>query len=100
LKIYAGNLAEDVTDEDLRTFFAPHGQVTSASVVKDRFSDRSRGFGFVEMPNEEEGKTAIRELHGKELKASPVTVNVARPRGETGPQRGGGDRGRGGPRRF
>jgi RNA recognition motif-containing protein len=88
MNIYVGNLAEDVTDEDLRTFFAAQGQVASASVVKDRLSGRSRGFGFVEMPVEAEGQAAINALNGKELKGSAVTVNVARPRGEGSPRRG------------
>lgn len=98
MKIYAGNLAENLTDEELQTFFAVHGQVTSASVVRDRFSNRSRGFGFVEMPNDAEGGAAIAALNGKELKGSAVTVNVARPRTEGAPPRGAGDGGRG-PRR-
>ena len=98
--IYVGNLADNVTDEDLRALFAPHGQVASASVVKDRFSDRSRGFGFVEMPSDTEGQTAINALNGKELKGSMVTVNVARPRTDGPAGRGAAGGGRGGPRRF
>jgi RNA recognition motif-containing protein len=92
MNIFAGNLAEDVTDADLRTLFAAHGQVTSASVVKDRFSDRSKGFGFVEMANEVEGRAAIKALNGADLKGSQIIVNVARSRGEAGAPSGGGYR--------
>ncbi len=92
MNIFAGNLAEGVTDADLRTMFAAHGHVTSASVAKDRFSDQSKGFGFVEMTNEVEGRAAIKALHGTDLKGSPVIVNVARSGGEAGAPSGGGYR--------
>jgi RNA recognition motif-containing protein len=83
-----------VTEEDLRGLFEGHGEVTSAAVIKDRFTGESRGFGFVEMPSKEEAEAAIEELNGKELKGRTITVNVARPRRD---DRGGG--GRGGDRR-
>jgi RNA recognition motif-containing protein len=99
MNIYVGNLAENVTEEDLRTLFGAHGQVASASVIKDRYSGRPRGFGFVEMPNNAEAQAAMTSLNGKDLKGKPITANEARPRGETGRPRGGGPRDRG-PRRF
>ena len=98
MRIYVGNLSTDVTDEDLRTEFAAFGQVDSASVIKDRFRDVSRGFAFVEMPVEEEGKAAITALHGKQMKGRSMDVNEARPReqrhsgGRSGGRRGGGGR--------
>jgi len=117
MNIYAGNLSYDVTDEDLQTAFETYGQVTSANVIKDRFSGESRGFGFVEMASKEEGKAAIEALNGTQLKGKSITVNEARPksndrsrsggRGGSGGRRGGGgygDRGGygggGGKRRY
>lgn len=82
MNIYVGNLSYDSNDDDIRQAFEAFGQVTSASVVKDKFSGRSRGFGFVEMPTETEAKTAIEELNGKELQSRTLTVNEARPREE------------------
>ncbi len=92
MNIFCGNLAPDVSDEDLRAAFTAFGQVTSASVIKDRLSGRSRGFGFVEMANNTEAQAAIDGLNGKPLKGNAVTVNQARPREDSG------GRGRGGPR--
>lgn len=116
MNIYAGNLSYDVTDEDLQAAFETYGQVTSANVIKDRFSGESRGFGFVEMASKEEGKAAIEALNGTQLKGKSITVNEARPksndrsrsggRGGSGGRRGGGgygDRGGyggGGKRRY
>lgn len=84
MNIYVGNLAYEVTDEDLNEAFSPHGEVTSARVIRDRFTDRSRGFGFVEMSNDTEAQTAIDEVNGKEIKGRAVTVNQARPREDRG----------------
>jgi len=100
MNIYVGNLAVEVTDEDLRQAFAALGQVTSASVIKDKFSGASRGFGFVEMPVHAEALAAITALNGTDLKGQLLNVNEARQRAEEGR---GGDRrpggpGRGGPR--
>ncbi len=95
MNIYVGNLSHDVTDDDLKTAFTAFGQVASANVIIDRFSGRSRGFGFVEMPNNTEAQAAITGLNGKDLKGRTITVNQARPREATGGGRGGG----GGPRR-
>jgi RNA recognition motif-containing protein len=82
VNIYVGNLSFEVTDEDLRTAFEEFGQVDSASVIKDKFSGRSRGFGFVEMPTNDEANAAISGLDGKDLKGRALKVNEARPRTE------------------
>ena len=88
MKIYVGNISYDVTEEDLRQAFEAMGQVTSVSIIKDKFSGRSKGFGFVEMPEKAEAESAITNLNGKELQGRALNVNEARPRPE-------GDRGRG-----
>ena len=84
MNIYVGNLPFSVTDDSIREAFEPYGQVTSASVIKDKFSGKSRGFGFVEMPSDDEGQKAIEELNGKELDGRALKVNEARPRSEGG----------------
>ncbi len=108
MKIYVGNLSYDVTEEDLRTQFEAFGKVESVTIIMDRDTRRSKGFGFVEMPNVAEGQAAISGINGKTLKDRTVTVNAARPRsddrgggGSFGDRRGGGGYGggRGGPRR-
>ncbi|UCG89032.1 MAG: RNA-binding protein [Gemmatimonadota bacterium] len=80
MNIYVGNLSRDVTDEDLQHAFEAFGQVTSTTVIMNKFTGVSRGFGFVEMPVEAEARAAIDGLGGKELKGRPLTVDVARPR--------------------
>ncbi len=80
MNIYVGNLAYEVIDEDLKVAFSEYGQVASASVISDRYSGRSRGFGFVEMPDDTEAQAAIEGLNGKDLKGRAITVNQARPR--------------------
>ncbi len=80
MNIYVGNLAYEVADEDLNESFSAFGTVTSARVIRDRFTDRSRGFGFVEMSDDTEAQAAIDELNGKAIKGRPVNVNQARPR--------------------
>lgn len=80
MDIYVGNLAYEVTDEDLQEAFGAYGQVASARVITDRFSGRSRGFGFVEMSDNSEAEAAIAALNGKEIKGRAITVNQARPR--------------------
>ncbi len=80
MNIYVGNLSYDVSDEELGEAFAVYGTVTSARVIRDRYTDRSRGFGFVEMENDTEAEAAIAELNGKPIKGRPVNVNQARPR--------------------
>jgi RNA recognition motif-containing protein len=94
MNIYVGNLSRETNDEDLRQAFEAFGQVESATVVKDRFSGESRGFGFVEMPSKTEAQAAIEEMNGKELGGNSVNVNEARPKVSRGG--GGGGRGRGG----
>lgn len=95
MNIYVGNLAWAVGDDDLRQAFAPHGEVASATVIKDKFTGQSRGFGFVEMPNNAEGQAAITALDGQDLKGRAIKVNEARPveRREGGGGGGGGSRG-------
>jgi len=80
MNIYVGNLSNDVTDEDLRQQFEEFGQVESATVIKDKFSGESRGFGFVEMPSKEEASAAIAGLQERDLKGRKINVNEARPR--------------------
>ena len=92
MNIYAGNLSFDETDESLEAAFANHGEVQSARVVTDRDSGRSRGFGFVEMPKQQEAEAAIAALNGTERGGRTLTINESKPR-EGGR---GGDRGRGG----
>jgi len=88
MKIYVGNLAFTVTEEDLKRSFEAFGQVTSVNVIKDQYSDRSKGFGFVEMPEASEAKAAIAALNGKELNGRALNVNEARPKADR--NRGGG----------
>src|SRR6476661_6398825 len=95
MKLYVGNLSFQTSSEDLQELFASAGTVESASVVEDRDTGRSRGFGFVEMASKEEGEAAIAQFNGKELDGRNLTVNEARPREDRG-GRGGGGGGRGG----
>ena len=96
-KLYVGNLSFQTTSEELRDHFAQAGNVESASVVEDRMTGRSRGFGFVEMASPEEAAAAIEQLNGKEFGGRNLTVNEARPRTDRGPGGGyGGNRGGGG----
>lgn len=88
--IYVGNLPYSVTDDQLRELFEPHGEVRSAKVIMDRVSGRSRGFGFVEMFNDNEASAAIEALNGNDMEGRSLTVNVARPRGDRGGGGGGG----------
>ncbi len=82
MNIYVGNLAYSVTDADLREAFGASGEVSSASVITDKFSGQSKGFGFVEMPNAAEANAAIRALNEKPLKGRNIRVNEAKPREE------------------
>lgn len=93
MNIYVGNLSFEVTDADLQQLFAAYGNVESASVIKDRFSGESRGFGFVEMPSKSDADAAIAALNGTDLKGRSITVNEAKPKA---PKRGGGGYGGGG----
>jgi len=80
MNIYVSNLSYGVNDTDLRDLFAEYGEITSAKVIMDRESGRSRGFGFVEMTSDEEGQKAIDELNGAEFDGKNISVNVAKPR--------------------
>jgi RNA recognition motif-containing protein len=96
-KLYIGNLAYTTTDQDLRDAFAPHGTVQSASVVIDRDSGQSRGFGFVEYGSSAEAQRAVDAMNGTVVDGRTLNVNIARPR-EEGRGGGGGGGGRGGGR--
>ena len=98
MNIYVGNLSFDVDDSALKAAFAVHGDVSSAQVVMDRETGRSRGFGFVEMASAEQAKAAIAALNGTDLMGRALNVNEARPRSERGGSGGGG--GGGGGRGF
>jgi RNA recognition motif-containing protein len=82
INIYTGNLAYAVTEDDLRAAFEAYGQVEKVAVIVDRLTGRSKGFGFVEMPNDEEGKAAIAALYEVDLKGRKMLVREARPKGE------------------
>jgi RNA recognition motif-containing protein len=81
-KLFIGSLAWATTDDSLRDFFAAAGNVVSATVIKDRETNRSKGFGFVEMSSDEEAKAAVDQLNGKDLDGREIVVNEARPREE------------------
>jgi RNA recognition motif-containing protein len=97
MDIYCGNLAYATTDDGLKAAFAAYGEVTSARVVTDRMTGRSKGFGFVEMPNEEQAEAAIAALNGSEMNGRPIRVNQSQPKPQEG-RRGGGRGGFGGGR--
>ncbi len=82
VQIYVGNLTYGMTEDSLRELFAPFGEVTSTKIIKDRLTDRSRGFGFVEMENKDEAETAIQKIDGTEVEGRNMKVNLARPRRE------------------
>ncbi|MBN1763775.1 MAG: RNA-binding protein [Sedimentisphaerales bacterium] len=90
MKIYVGNIPFSVTEDDLQALFGEFGDVQSCVVLKDRMSGRSRGFGFVEMEDNDSAQRAISELNGKDMEGRALVVNEAQPRGE----RGGGGGGR------
>src|ERR671913_318951 len=96
IKLYVGNLAFRTTSDDLQQLFSGAGTVESASVVEDRDTGRSRGFGFVEMATKEEGEAAIAQFNGKEFGGRNLNVNEARPREDRGGGGGGGGFGGGG----
>lgn len=89
MNIYAGNLLRDLSETELRAAFEAYGTVTTVSIIKDKFSGDSRGFGFVEMPDKAEAEKAISSLNRKDLKGRTLTVNEARPRTDK-PRNGGG----------
>lgn len=94
MNIYVGNLPYDITDEELKDLFKPFGGVDSATVIKDKFSGESRGFGFVELSVKEEADRAIEQMNGQDFKGRKLIVNEARPR-EARPPRSGGEHGGG-----
>jgi RNA recognition motif-containing protein len=94
MNLYVGNLSYTTDDEQLRAAFEPYGTVLSAKVIADKFSGRSRGFGFVEMANDSEGSAAITEMNGKRVDGREISVSEARPKSTFGGGGGGGgDRG-------
>ncbi len=84
INIYVGNLSFDASESDLKALFEGYGVVESAKIIVDQFTNRSRGFGFIEMANREEGLKAIKELDSKDLKGRSLKVNEARPRTNSG----------------
>jgi cold-inducible RNA-binding protein len=101
MNIYVGNLAPDTTEDELRQAFAAYGDVSSVKIIRDGATGESRGFGFVEMPSEEQGQAAVNEMNGKELKGSALRVEPGRarpaaPGGGGGRRPGGRERPRGG----
>ena len=95
-KLYVGNLSYETTDSDLQTMFAAHGTVQSAQVIMDRDTNRSKGFGFVEMGSDQEAQNAIKALNGQQVGGRALTVNEARPKESGGGGRSGGGGGYGG----
>jgi RNA recognition motif-containing protein len=93
MNIYVGNVSYNVSETDLRSSFEAFGQVASLNLMKDKYSGRSRGFAFVEMPDKAEGESVIRQMNGKDLKGRTLKVDEARPRSEG--RREGGRRGEG-----
>ena len=101
INIYVGNLSFNAEESDLRGLFENYGSVDSAKIISDQFTGRSRGFGFVEMPNRDEGLRAIEELDSKEFSGRALKVNEARPRNRDNRDRGGrNNRGGGGRSRW
>jgi RNA recognition motif-containing protein len=89
MNIYVGNLAYSVTEDDLRQAFGPYGEISRVSLITDKFSGQSKGFGFVEMPNNSEADAAIKALNETALKGRNIKVNQAKPREQrSGPPRG------------
>ena len=94
MNIYVGNLSKEVTEDDLREVFKPFGQLTSVKIIRDKFTNESRGVGFIEMPSKKEADSAIENLIGTELKEKNIIVNESRTRSNdrrnAGRQKGGG----------
>lgn len=93
MKIYVGNMSYDVQEDDLRQAFSQYGEVGSVSIINDKFSGRSKGFGFVEMASKEAGQAAIEGLNGKDLKGRALNVNEAKPQEKREFSGGGGGKG-------
>ena len=90
MNIYVGNLSWSLKDQDLHDLFATHGEVSSAKIVTDKFTNRSKGFGFVEMPNDDQAQAAIAALNGSDVGGRNIVVNESRPKPEGGGSGGGG----------
>ena len=84
MNIYVGNLPFETTEEELQVSFTEHGEVSSARIITDRMTGRSRGFGFVEMPDNSQAEAAIQALNNKDFNGRPLTVNEAKPREDSG----------------
>ncbi len=82
MNIYVGNLSYDVTEDEVRDVFSAHGEISSLSIIKDKYSGQSKGFGFVEMPNQAEAEEAIKTLNESDLKGRNIKVNQAKPKEE------------------
>ena len=95
MNLYVGNLLFDVTEAELKELFSPYGEVTEVRLIMDKFSGKTKGFGFIEMPSKEEAEKAIAELNGKDMRGRAMTVNEAKPKTDRG-GRGGGRGGYGG----
>ena len=100
MNIYVGNLASDVKDEELKELFSKHGRVDNVKIIRDMFSQTSKGFGFVEMPNDEEAQAAITDLNDNEFDGRTIVVKKAEPRESRGGDRGRGGGGYGGGNRY
>ena len=103
MNIYVGNIAREVTEEELRAAFTEFGEVSTATILKDKYTNEPRGFGFVEMPSKSEAIEAMKQMDGKEIKGKRLIVNEARQREERrggggGKRHGGGGGNRGGGR--
>ena len=95
-RLFVGNINHDATENDLQDHFAGAGTVVSVNIIQDKFTGKSRGFGFVEMSSQEEAQKAISNFHQKDFQGRPLTVNEARPREDRPSRDGGGYRGGGG----
>ncbi len=93
MNIYVGNLIFDVSEDDLREAFEEFGEITEVRLIMDKYSGKSKGFGFIEMPSKEEAEKAIEEMNGKEFKGRAMNVNEAKPKVDRGGRGGGGRRG-------
>ncbi|MFZ1538231.1 MAG: RNA-binding protein [Chromatiaceae bacterium] len=100
MNIYVGNLSYGVTEDELREAFGAYGEISSVSLISDKFSGQSKGFGFVEMPNNSEADAAIKALNETPLKGRNMRVNQAKPRTDRPQRTGGGGGGPGGGRRY
>jgi len=96
MRIYVGNIPYSMTEQELRDLFTPFGAIQDATIISDRASGESKGFGFVEMPERREAQAAINDLNGQSINGRSIVVNEARPRTDRGDRGGGGGGGRGG----